>query len=82
MQEFNGIIASGQCFSVFVFIAIPLIFLPEPDRKAKMEFEKEVLGNQSVDVKSPVCLIVFNLCLITLDFLLCVHHKRCNDCYQ
>ena len=45
----------------FVFIAIPLIFLPEPDRKAKMEFEKEVLGNQSVDVKVPGSVWLFSI---------------------
>ncbi len=45
----------------FAFIAIPLIFLPEPDRKAKMEFEKEVLGNQSVDVKVPGSVWLFSI---------------------
>lgn len=44
-----------------VFIAIPLAALPEPDRNAKMELEKEKLGADKVDVKIPAGVWVFSI---------------------
>lgn len=44
-----------------VFIAIPLAALPEPDRNAKIELEKEKLGADKVDVKIPAGVWVFSI---------------------
>lgn len=44
-----------------VFIAIPLAALPEPDRNAKIELEKEKIGADKVDVKIPAGVWVFSI---------------------
>lgn len=65
-QSLGGWLAGIQWYYCFfaillsiVFLAIPLIFMPEPDRNSKLELEKKVIGAEKVNVKLPGGVWVF-----------------------
>lgn len=48
-----------------IFLAIPLIFMPEPDRNSKLELEEKTIGAEKANVKIPASVWVYSL------FVLC-----------